>query len=93
MLTYDRAPAVVPRRMTLDVVPEVWPTVIVEPPAVEVVRTTPAAPVVVAVAFAVMPEIVPVQTLPWGQQATWPTASAEHIALFLQQRLEALFSQ
>lgn len=79
--------------MTPDVVAEVWPAVTVEPPAVVVVRATPAAPVVVAVAFAVMPEIVPVQTLPWGQQAMWPAASAEHIALFLQQRLEALFNQ
>lgn len=72
MLTYDRAPAeaaeVPPRKMTPDVVAVVGPTVTVEPPAVEVVRTTPPALVVVAVA--VTPEIVPVQTLPCGQQAT-----------------------
>lgn len=74
MLTYDRAPAeaaeVPPRKMTPDVVAVVGPTVTVEPPAVEVVRTTPPALVVVPVAVAVTPEIVPVQTLPCGQQAT-----------------------
>lgn len=73
------------------VVEAVWPTVTVEALAVEVVRITPAAPVVVAVAVA--PEIVPVQTLPCGQQAMWPAASAEHIAEPLQQRLEPLFNQ
>lgn len=73
------------------VVEAVWLTVAGEPPVVEVVRITPVAAVVVAVA--VMAEIVPVQTLPCGQQAMWPAASAEHMAVPLQQRLEPLFSQ
>lgn len=68
-----------------------WPTVRLEPPAVEVVRITPPTPVVVAVA--VRPEIVPVQTAPCGQQAMWPAVSAEQIALLLQQREDPLFSQ